>query len=103
MKDISKFLFTVLVFLNLQSRLENVYADSPTRETLIKERNKLQLSMAILRVELLQNNKKLRELNEKILMLQKQLIKQLEAEPKMRTLSDKLEEIQRQLEQHEEQ
>ena len=99
MNGIRKFIVLGLVFIICSFGFEKIFANPLSQDALVEERNRLQLQMAELRIELLRNNTELRDLNDRIVNLQKQLIKRLAEQPKMLNLVGRLNEVQSQLDQ----
>ena len=87
-------ILTVTMFLAIS---EDVGANSESEENLREEFSALQLSRVKLRIKLLQENKSLRELNERIGKLQKQLAEQLESHPEMQGITRRIREVEQKL------
>lgn len=69
------------------------YAENANREQLLNERRSLEFNLAKIRVKLLQENAELRELNERIIKLQKLLTEKLEEQPQIKFLQNKIDDI----------
>ena len=92
-KLISRILAIALFFIIVDS----VRANSNTEKILREELSTLQLSRVKLRIKLLQEDKELNEINERLVKLQKKLAEQLEINPKMQVINRRVREIEQKL------
>lgn len=66
-------------------------------ESMLREKQSLEFNLAKVRVSLLQNNEELRELNERIIKLQKLLTKKLHSQPEVKFIQNKIDNLDRQI------
>ena len=90
-----KIFLQLIVFLVITSTA--LCAEPSSRQELVQQKRTLELNMAKLRVNLLKNDDDLRRLNEKIMKLQRQLMKKIDNQPEMQFLINKVKKIDKQL------
>lgn len=79
--------------------LSNSYSqESKSKIDLLSEKRQVALEMAKVRLKLINDNDELRETHERIIKLQKSLMRKLDSQPEMQFLINKQQRIEKQLE-----
>ncbi len=73
------------------------FGEPLSRQELLVQKSKLQYNTAKVRVKLLREKEELRELNDRIMDLQKELMRKLDSQPEMQFILSKIEEVDKQL------